>query len=99
MMGDASSKVEKELLEQEKDPITFLKVGHHGSKTSTSEEFIKTINPKYAIISVGRNNRYGHPNQEVLDRLKNVKIYRTDLTGTITLKIKKNDLNITTCLS
>ncbi len=99
MMGDASSKVEKELLEKEKNPITFLKVGHHGSKTSTSEEFVKTINPKYAIISVGRNNRYGHPNQEVLERLKNVKIYRTDLTGTITLKIKKNDFNITTCLS
>ena len=57
------------------------------------------MSPKYAIISVGRNNRYGHPNQEVVDRLKNAKIYRTDLKGTITLKIEKKDLNITTCLS
>ena len=76
--------------------VDILKVGHHGSKTSSSKEFINEINPKYSIISVGKNNRYGHPNKEVLENLENSKIYRTDQDGSIMFKIKNNKLKIKT---
>ena len=97
-MGDAGVEVEEDLIEKYnlKD-IDVLKVGHHGSKTSSSEEFIGEINPKYSIISVGKNNRYGHPNNSVLDNLENSKIYRTDQDGSIMFKIKNNKLKIETC--
>ena len=55
------------------------------------------MNPKYSIISVGKNNRYGHPNKEVLDKLENSKIYRTDQEGSIMFKIKNNKLKIEIC--
>ena len=97
-MGDASSTTEKEILDKYNLPdIDVLKVGHHGSKTSSSKEFISEINPKYSIISVGKNNRYGHPNKEVLKNLKDSKIYRTDQDGSIMFKIKNNKLKIETC--
>ena len=97
-MGDASITTEREIIENYNLPdIDVLKVGHHGSKTSSSKEFINEINPKYSIISVGKNNRYGHPNKEVLDVLKNSKIYRTDQDGSIMFKIKNNKLKIGTC--
>ena len=76
--------------------MDVLKVGHHGSKTSSSKEFIDEMNPRYSIISVGKNNRYGHPNKEVLDNLENSKIYRTDEHGSIIFKIKNNKLKIET---
>ena len=94
-MGDASATTEKEILSKYNLPnIDVLKVGHHGSRTSSSKEFIDEINPKYSIISVGKNNRYGHPNKEVLENLKESKIYRTDEDGSIMLKIKNNKLKI-----
>jgi len=97
-MGDASSVTEKEILEKYNiSNIDLLKVGHHGSKTSSSEEFINKISPKYSIISVGKNNRYGHPNKEVLNALEESKIYRTDQDGSIMFKIKNNKLKIETC--
>ena len=69
-MGDAGVTTEKEILNKYNlSDIDVLKVGHHGSKTSSSREFIDEINPKYSIISVGKNNRYGHPNKEVLNNL------------------------------
>ena len=77
--------------------IDVLKVGHHGSKTSSDKNFIDEIKPKYSVISVGANNRYGHPNKEVLDNLDNSKIYRTDQDGSIMFKIKNNKLKIETC--
>ena len=97
-MGDASTTTEKEILNKYNLPdIDVLKVGHHGSKTSSGKEFINEINPKYSVISVGKNNRYGHPNKEVLDNLNDSKVYRTDQDGSIMLKIKNNKLKIETC--
>jgi len=97
-MGDAGVKVEEDLIQNYnlKD-IDVLKVGHHGSKTSSGKDFIDEINPKYSIISVGENNRYGHPNKEVLNTLKESKIYRTDEDGSIMFKINKDKLKMETC--
>ena len=97
-MGDASITTEKEILNNYNLPnIDVLKVGHHGSKTSSDKGFIDEINPRYSVISVGKNNRYGHPNKEVLDNLKDSKIYRTDQDGSIMFKVKINKLKIETC--
>ena len=97
-MGDASTVTEKEILNKYNlSDIDVLKVGHHGSKTSSGIEFINKIEPKYSIISVGKNNMYGHPNKDVLDNLKNSKIYRIDQDGSIMFKIKNNKLKIETC--
>ena len=97
-MADASIEVEEYLIEKYnlKD-IDVLKVGHHGSKTSSDKNFINEIEPKYSIISVGKKNRYGHPNKEVLNNLENSKIYRTDQNGSIMFKIRNSKLNIETC--
>ena len=84
--GDAPIKAEREIMkEYESVPCDILKVGHHGSDTSTCDEFVKYLNPKEAVISCGKKNRYGHPKQSVLNTLKRnkVKIRRTDLEGTI----------------
>lgn len=98
LMGDASTTTEKEILNKYNlSDIDVLKVGHHGSRTSSSKEFINEINPKYSVISVGKNNRYGHPNKEVLGNLNNSKIYRTDQDGSVMFKIKNNKLRIETC--
>lgn len=86
-MGDASTKIEKNLLNKDiKSDI--LKVGHHGSRYSTSLEFLKKVSPEYAVISVGENNTYKHPHEEILKRLEeqNIQIYRTDKQGTILAK-------------
>ena len=97
-MGDAGVEKEKDILEKYNiSDIDVLKVGHHGSKTSSDKKFIDEIKPKYSIISVGKNNRYGHPNKEVLDTLTDSKIYRTDQDGSIMFKIKKDKLQIETC--
>ena len=96
-MGDSRIEKEKDILDKYNiSDIDVLKVGHHGSNTSSSEEFINSINPKYSLISVGKNNRYGHPNKEVLDTLNDSKIYRTDQDGSIMFKIKKDKLRIET---
>ena len=94
-MGDAGVEKEKDIVDKYNiSNIDILKVGHHGSKTSSSESFINEMNPKYSIISVGKNNRYGHPNKEVLNNLEDSKIYRTDKNGSIMFKIKNSKLNI-----
>lgn len=82
--GDASTKVEKQLLNKN-IASDVLKVGHHGSRYSTSKEFLNKVNPQYAIISVGINNTYKHPHDETLKKLidKKIIIYRTDQEGTI----------------
>ena len=97
-MGDAGVDKEKDILEKYNlSNINVIKVGHHGSKTSSSKEYINEISPKYSIISVGKNNRYGHPNKEVLNNLEQSKIYRTDIDGSIMFRIKNNKLKIKAC--
>lgn len=88
LTGDAPEGIERYLvlLDGANLQSDLLKVGHHGSRTSTSVEFLAAINPAFAVISVGANNSYKHPHQEVLERLKNssIEIFRTDQLGTIT---------------
>ncbi len=91
LTGDATSKTEKIVLEnypKEFLDVDILKVGHHGSRTSTSYDFVKTLTPEYALISDGKGNSYGHPHEEVLDVLNefNAKVLRTDILGTIIFK-------------
>ena len=68
----------------------ILKVSHHGSRTSTSKEFVQTVNPKVALISAGRNNRYGHPTSDVLSNLEGVRIYNTQESGMVKIVFGKN---------
>lgn len=99
LMGDAGVDKEKDILDKYNiSNIDVLKVGHHGSSTSSSKYFIDTIKPKYGLISVGKNNKYNHPNKEVLNTLGNSKIYRTDKDGSIEIKLKRNGYKIRTCM-
>ena len=89
--GDIENMAEQRIISKYKNNAlnsTILKVPHHGSKTSSSEMFLKKVNPKYAIIGVGINNKFGHPSQYVIETLNkmNVEIYRTDLMGEIIIK-------------
>ncbi len=96
-MGDATSKVEKKLLNEDiKSDV--LKIGHHGSEYSTTKKFLDKVNPQYAIIEVGKNNTYKHPKEVTLDKLnkKNIKIYRTDIDGTIKVVSDGNNLKFET---
>ena len=90
LTGDAGVDVEEELINKYNLSIDILKVGHHGSKTSSSKEFINYINPKISLISVGENNKFNHPNKEVLNNLKNTIIYRTDKNGSVMINLNKN---------
>jgi competence protein ComEC len=102
LTGDAEEQTERERLIKSGANLraSVLKVGHHGSKYATSEEFLKRGEFKYAVISAGLDNRYGHPSQEVLDRLKaaQVKVYRTDFQGEIVISTRgqEGDLKIAT---
>lgn len=84
--GDAEKISEYEMLESQYSlSSTVLKVGHHGSVTSTSDEFLEQVNPKYAVISSGKENEYGHPHKEIIEKLKqaNIEYYNTQTSGTI----------------
>lgn len=90
-MADAESEVEKELLEEDADlSADVLKIGHHGSKTSTTDEFLDKVNPKYAVVSCGNGNDYNHPYGAVTKRFedKNIPLYRTDELGDIVITVK-----------
>ena len=85
-MGDAENQAEHDIIESGANlESTVLKIGHHGSESSTSYLFLRSVMPSYAIISVGAGNSYGHPHEETLSRLRDagVKLYRTDMQGTI----------------
>lgn len=98
LAGDAPIKIEEYLnfLDNEFLESDILKVGHHGSRTSTSEDFVRIVNPKYAIISAGRDNRYGHPHKEVIETLQNfqAKILGTYELGTIFIKSDGIELEV-----
>lgn len=96
--GDAEDKVEKDILNNKLNiQADVLKVGHHGSRYSTTDEFLNSVNPKYAIISVGTGNSYKHPEDIVLNKLKdnNIEIHRTDKEGTIIVTSNGKNINIT----
>ena len=97
-MGDASITTEDNLLENYNlNNISILKVGHHGSNTSSSKDFISQINPSISLISVGKNNIYHHPNKEVINNLSKSRIYRTDINNMVKLTINsKGILKVTT---
>lgn len=98
LMADADKNVEKDIINGYNLPkMDILKVGHHGSKTSSSATFINKINPTYSIISVGKNNKYGHPNKEVLDTLSNTNVLRTDEDGSIKFVFRRNVVNKFVC--
>lgn len=96
--GDIEKVAEENIIREYKDTnlltSNIIKIAHHGSKTSSTEGFLNLVNPKIALIGVGRDNKFGHPNEETIQRLKNmkVKIYRTDEMGEITIKINKKGM-------
>ena len=94
--GDVESSVEKAILDKDIQ-ADILKVGHHGSSTSSSDKFIKSVNPSYAIISVGKDNSYKHPNKKTLTTLEkyNAKVLRTDELGTIIFTSDGTQFNYT----
>lgn len=97
-MGDAEREEEQTLLDRGLLKSDVLKVGHHGSDTSTSYPFLREVMPEYAVISVGKDNSYGHPTNEVLSRLRDadVKVFRTDLQGDIIMKSDGDNITVTT---
>ena len=95
--GDATGNVEKQILNEDiKSDV--LKIGHHGSSYSSTDEFLDVVAPKYAIIQVGENNIYNHPNQVTIDKLnkRNIKVYRTDLDGTIIFTSDGENITVNT---
>lgn len=97
LTGDATSNIEKTLLNDDiKSDV--LKVAHHGSNYSSTDEFLDVVSPKYAVISVGKNNNYNHPSNSTLKKLndRNIKLYRTDLDGTIKFTSDGENITITT---
>lgn len=100
--GDVEGKGQEHLVadikkdKAEYEDLTLLKVAHHGSRYTTDTEFVELLSPKVACISCGEGNSYGHPHAELLERLKNsgTRIYRTDESGNITVKINGNKMNI-----
>ena len=99
LAGDAEEQTEHRLMTKELDlQSKVLKIGHHGSKYASSGDFLERVKPQFAIVSCGAWNRYGHPAQSVLDRLRaaNVKLYRTDLHGEITITTRgaADDINV-----
>ncbi len=82
LMGDAEKEVEEEILSKV-SKVDLLKVGHHGSRSSTSQAFFDKVSPKYAVITCGVNNKYGHPHQETVSKLTEVEVHRTDECGHI----------------
>ncbi|NFH89779.1 MBL fold metallo-hydrolase [Clostridium botulinum] len=98
-MGDAESLSEGEILAKQLDiSADVLKLGHHGSHSSTSQAFLNKVNPRYAIVSCGKDNDYGHPHQETIDKLnkKGIEILRTDVSGTIISTSDGNDITFNT---
>ena len=99
--GDIERPSERQIVADD-PPLTadFLKVGHHGSRTSTTDAFLSAVRPAFAAISAGRNNSFGHPSPEIVEKLKSagVRVYRTDRDGAITVTTDGQALTVTTFL-
>jgi len=96
MTGDAEKEVEEKILKSGKDiDAEILKVGHHGSRTSTTEQFLDAINPDYALISCKKWNDYNHPVESTMDKLekRDIEVYRTDECGNVIMTITNNEVN------
>ncbi len=87
LTGDASANSEREMVARQKDklPSTVLKVGHHGSGTATIPAFFEAVAPEITVVSCGTDNRFGHPSEETVERIKDTALYRTDRHGTIVI--------------
>lgn len=103
--GDIEKIAEEKILTMYKNNIKkleakILKIAHHGSKTSSTYNFLKAVNPQIALIGVGKDNKFGHPNNEIIKRLEyfNCRIYRTDESGEIAIKVNKNNISIKTMI-
>ena len=99
MTGDAEAGAEKAILDKyDNISSTILKAGHHGSDTSSSEEFIDAVSPETVIIHVGKDNKYGHPTEKTMNNLKKYtdEIYRTDKNGTVTFICTKDGFTVRT---
>lgn len=99
LSGDVERPIERRMLEDgELSRTDVLKVAHHGSKTSTSDVFLDAVQPLFAVISVGKNNSYGHPYRELLERLtgSHAAIFRTDEDGLITVRTDGRRLELDT---
>jgi competence protein ComEC len=99
LSGDVEKPIERRMLEEnEIQPTDVLKVAHHGSRTSSTEDFLSAANPAFAIISVGLDNSYGHPNRDVLERLTehHAEILRTDQNGLVTVRTDGRHLSVET---
>lgn len=98
LTGDTETPAETDMLKKRNVDYSadILKVGHHGSKTSTSEKWLKTVNPQFAVVSCGLDNDYGHPHKSIVNRLENfgVEYYRTDLEGHILFKSDGNEITL-----
>ncbi|MDE7248782.1 MAG: competence protein ComEC, partial [Lachnospiraceae bacterium] len=102
--GDLEGEGEQSFLEyqrkrksnQGKEKLTVLKVAHHGSKYSTPKELLEIMNPDIAVISAGEDNRYGHPHEELLERLEEqgCRIYQTSISGAITMQVKNGKIKV-----
>ncbi|HLR21078.1 MAG TPA: ComEC/Rec2 family competence protein [Tissierellaceae bacterium] len=94
--GDAEKTSENEMIENYSKSLKsdVLKLGHHGSNTSTTEDFLNEVNPSIGVISVGKDNKYNHPNKDILERLdeKDIKVFRTDVDGDIIIKSDKSNI-------
>lgn len=103
--GDIEEIAEKRLYELYKNTnkleASIIKVAHHGSKSSSTEKFLSLVKPKIAVIGVGKDNNFGHPNSNVIERIRKYTtiIYRTDKCGEIEIKFNKNEVKINTMLS
>lgn len=103
--GDIEEMAEKRLYELYKDTnkleASIIKVAHHGSKSSSTEKFLSLVKPKIAVIGVGKDNNFGHPNLNVIERIKKYTniVYRTDECGEIEMKFNKNGIQINTMIS
>ena len=103
--GDIEEKAENKILNLYEENLeelqsTILKVAHHGSKTSTTKSFLEAVKPQIALVGVGEDNNFGHPNSGVIERLESIgcKIYRTDECGEISFKFK-NQISVSTKIS